>query len=74
VSILADFLGRKCSGCGASKDTNRSFCFTCYRKLPKGMQSDLWRRFGCGYEAAFNDALAWLKAQAPQDGLFEGGK
>jgi hypothetical protein len=67
--ILRDFVGCKCSVCGAWKGKNNGFCVRCYRSLPKAMQDALWRRFGAGYEEAFIAAQKWLKDRNPQGRL-----
>jgi hypothetical protein len=69
VSILKDFLGTVCSGCGGTKITRMSHCRACYRALPKAMQDALWKRFGEGYEAAFTESTAWLRDRQRQSSL-----
>lgn len=60
IAILDDFIGITCSGCGARKKSTQSFYFSCYRKLPQNLARNLWRRFGLGYEEAFETAKKWL--------------
>ena len=67
--VLRDFVGEKCSACGGYKHSNNGFCARCYRQLPKEMQSDLWRRFGSGYEEAFEAAQKWLLERKQQRSL-----
>ena len=65
-SILEDFLGTECSGCGGVKVSKRSHCSKCYYRLPKRMQSDLNKRFGNGYEQAFAASQKYLAEKFPQ--------
>lgn len=46
--------------CGKNKKSKMSFCYSCYRSLPRSMQRDLYRRMGDGYEEAYDDAVTWL--------------
>lgn len=62
-TILEDFLGMKCAGCGGMKRSKMSHCGRCYHKLPRDMQSALYKRFGEGYEAAFTASTEWLRAR-----------
>ena len=70
-SVLEDFLGTECAGCGAVKRPRMSHCAGCYHRLPKKMQSELYRRFGQGYEEAFAASVEWLRKNQPP-GLFSG--
>ena len=65
-SILEDFLGTECSGCGGVKRPKMSHCGKCYWRLPKQMRTDLYKRFGEGYEEAFTAASAWLAEHLPR--------
>jgi hypothetical protein len=65
-SILEDFLGTECSGCGGTKRSKQSHCGKCYYRLPKAMRLDLYKRFGEGYEAAFELSQKWLAANHPR--------
>jgi len=47
--------------CGRPKKSRHSFCFRCYRALPQDMQRALYRRLGCGYEEAFEEAVRYLQ-------------
>jgi len=47
--------------CGRTKKPKHSFCHDCYYSLPTGMRRRLYRRLGFGYEAAFEEAAAWLE-------------
>jgi len=46
--------------CGRPKKPGRSFCYWCYSSLPREMQRDLYQSIGDGYEAAYEEAVAWL--------------
>ena len=46
--------------CGARKQPGKSFCWTCWKKLPLELQRALYRRIGSGYEQACDDAHAFL--------------
>ena len=56
---LNQFLSDECQ-CGRSKRPRHSFCFKCYKQLPDDMQKALWRRFHCGYEEAYEEAVKYL--------------
>jgi len=60
-TVLADFMGVVCAACGGPKRQRMSHCAGCYRRLPRQMQMDLYKRFGKGYEEAFAAATAWLR-------------
>jgi len=46
--------------CGRTKKPGRSFCYFCYRKLPRSLQQDLYNRIGSGYEQAYEAACRYL--------------
>ena len=48
--------------CGRWKQSGYSFCYGCYRELPRDMQAALYRRMGEGYELAYEEAVRWLIA------------
>lgn len=60
MSILQEFLSSTCPACSGVKEKNTAFCRGCYRKLPRMMQSALWKRFGSGFEEAQKAGLAFL--------------
>jgi hypothetical protein len=66
-SILEDFLGDTCSGCSGKKKPKMSHCRNCYYALPRHMQLALYRRFGAGYEEAFEESTKFLQARKPED-------
>jgi hypothetical protein len=47
--------------CGRPKKRGHSFCFKCYRQLPRYMQRDLYNPMGYGYERAYGAAFKWLE-------------
>ena len=59
-----DLLGDTCRGCGKKKRSGMSHCRKCYLSLPRGMQRDLYKKIGEGYETAYADSLAWLAKAA----------
>lgn len=50
-----------CPNCGGVKAKGRSFCGPCYGRLSEEMRKALYRNFGAGYSAAYDDAKKWLK-------------
>ncbi len=46
--------------CGYYKKPGRSFCYSCYKRLPRHMQVALYQRIGCGYEEALDEAVKCL--------------
>jgi len=48
-------------GDGRPKKPGRSFCYVCYKSLPREMQSDLYRHVGDGYGEAYDKAVEWLE-------------
>ena len=57
---IEEFRSEECF-CGREKRPKHSFCFSCYKKLPKEMQRALWRHFGRGYEQAYEAAHEYLR-------------
>jgi len=47
--------------CGRPKKPGKSFCFLCYKSLPRDMQRDLWRHIGDGYGDVYDRAVKWLE-------------
>ena len=60
MTILSEFCGEECPNCRLPKETRNAFCMKCYRRLPKPLQSALWRRFGFGFEEAYAAARNYL--------------
>jgi hypothetical protein len=76
--IFEAFVGTHCAGCGGDKQKRNAFCLPCYRQLPKALQSCLWKRFGAGFEEAYQACLSWFREhplqgehRAKQKKLFE---
>lgn len=46
--------------CGKPKKSKKSVCLTCWRRLPRDLQVDLYSRFGDGYEQAYDAAVRFL--------------
>ncbi len=61
VFLLKELKSNECA-CGNNKKEGMSFCYSCYSSLPDDIQKDLYKRFGNGYEEAYNFAVGWLKA------------
>ena len=56
---LQELQSEECQ-CGRWKKPGYSFCFICYRRLPRDMQRALYRRVFDGYEEAYEEAVAFL--------------
>lgn len=59
--IFEAFIGTHCAGCGGTKRKRNPFCLACYRQLPKALKSCLWKRFGSGFEEAYQACLSWFR-------------
>ncbi len=46
--------------CGRTKKSRMSFCYSCYRSLPRDIQRALYARIGKGYEEAYEEAVDCL--------------
>ncbi len=57
---IKELMSNECA-CHKRKRASHSFCYNCYRALPKEMKGPLWRKIGQGYEAAYEEAHAWLR-------------
>lgn len=75
--IFEIFCSRKCQVCGGGKRNGAAFCTWCYRELPRALQSSLWKRFGSGFEEAYQACLSWFRthpvktrAKGQQESLF----
>ena len=60
---LRELGGTTCAACDRPKNEKQSFCHRCYFRLPSVMRSKLYRRFGSGYEEAYDDAKDWLRQE-----------
>jgi len=59
-SYLAALYSDECV-CGENKKPKKTFCYSCYKKLPHDLQIDLYNRMGDGYEQAYDAAVKWLE-------------
>lgn len=59
-SYIDALMSNECA-CGKTKQPKKSFCYRCYKALPRDMQRDLYRRIGNGYEEAFEEAVKYLE-------------
>jgi hypothetical protein len=61
--LYTSLFSRVCPACGDRKGEEKSMCYDCFKKLPAAIKSDLYKRFGQGYEGAMSRALVALKAE-----------
>ena len=59
--IFEAFSSTRCAGCAGSKRKFNAFCLPCYRQLPRALKSCLWKRFGSGFEEAYQASLSWFR-------------
>lgn len=64
--IFAIFAGTRCEGCSGVKRKMNAFCNACYRQLPAALKSSLWKRFGSGFEEAYQASLSWFRTHPLQ--------
>lgn len=76
--IFAIFAATQCQGCEGTKRPMNAFCKWCYAELPSALKSSLWKRFGSGFEEAYQASLSWFRThpyqgehRAKQKGLWE---
>lgn len=76
--IATAFFGTVCAGCQGEKRKRVPFCVPCYRQLPRALKSSVWKRFGAGFEEAYQASLSWFRIhpfqgehRAKQKELFE---
>ena len=62
---LNSLFSNECAGCGGKKSPKKSFCYSCYKKLPHDLQVDLYMRMGDGYEEAYDAGVKWLTEGRP---------
>lgn len=60
TELVKELLGTVCV-CLKGKGSRKTFCYECYRKLPKTLQNDLYKSFGEGYEEAYREAIKVLE-------------
>ena len=63
--LISSLASELCPACGRVKRQRNTFCFPCYRSLPRPMQTDLHCRVGEGYERAFQAAISYLEVETP---------
>jgi hypothetical protein len=64
TDILIDSLYSKvCPACGDRKGEQKSFCYSCYGKLPPNFKRAVYARVGHGYEPAMLEAMNFLRAE-----------
>jgi hypothetical protein len=78
AAIFDAFVSTECAGCGGFKRKRTAFCLDCYQQLPRALKSCLWKRFGQGFEEAYQACLSWFREyplqgahRARQKALFE---
>lgn len=76
--IFEVFSGTKCQSCDGTKRRLNAFCSWCFRELPPALKSSLYKRFGQGFEEAYQASLSWFRThpfqgehRAKQKGLWE---
>ena len=67
MSLYDTFMGTLCPICTKWKEPANAFCKSCYRELPIPMQRALWKRFGSGFEKAFEEGYWFLKNRPDQE-------
>ena len=61
LGFYADELsGNECA-CGKTKKRGQTFCYNCFKSLPKELQSALYKRIGQGYRTAREEAGKYLE-------------
>ena len=61
--LLVELLAKKCR-CGREKQARNTFCNNCYYKLPSEIKKALYKRFGDGYEQAYDAAVQFLNGES----------
>lgn len=59
--LVQELKGSVCR-CGAPKNGAHTFCGKCYFALPLNRRQALYQRIGEGYEAAYQEAVDFLRA------------
>lgn len=55
-----NLLGTICH-CRRHKQSRRSFCYDCYKRLPKHQQQNLYKILDFGYQEAYDAAVRFLE-------------
>jgi hypothetical protein len=58
--FYADVLKNEECQCGRNKQPGRSFCYMCFKSLPKELIKPLYQPIGDGYEEAYEEAVRYL--------------
>lgn len=61
------FMSEQCPMCKTHKKKAQSFCFDCYKALPRNVQLGLYKRFKAGYVAVWIQACAILRQQRTEE-------
>lgn len=61
LKLIEKLQATTCEVCSKAKDTRKSFCRSCYRKLQPETKEALYRRIGAGYEDTHAQALKELR-------------
>ncbi|MFA4971801.1 MAG: hypothetical protein WC683_04260 [bacterium] len=62
AELRDELLGRECQ-CGKTKGAGKSFCYSCFMRLPRKIKHDLYKLIGDGYEEAYKQARAYFTEQ-----------
>jgi len=57
---IKELMSEECA-CGNPKKPRFSFCYRCYKKLPKHLQRELYQHVLEGYEQAYDEAIKYLE-------------
>lgn len=66
LEILESLRSTACGPCGGTKRSMMSHCRRCYYALPPQKRQALYKRFGRGYEEAYEDSLRYLESAREQ--------
>ena len=64
LSYYVDRLRSLKCRCDNKKRYAESFCYSCYKALPKDLRSALYNGLTEGYERAYESAVTWLDENA----------
>lgn len=63
INLLAELQGTLCR-CGKPKYAFRTFCPSCYRRLPRHFAQALYSAIDAGYSEAYEKCVEFLDADA----------
>lgn len=69
LAILRGLGSLECEACGGRKRPKQSHCRDCFFALPAELRRALYRRFGAGYEEAYEESLKFLAARQGSEGV-----